>query len=103
MYRASGSDSDRKPIAGSSWHTAELGMHFIDGLIAVQRAPDGHVWYMPAYARACVRRSHIYDWERLVRALLVLSSASELPDHPPTPSRARTGPHSCSSYGAPHP
>ena len=78
MLRGSENSSDEEATS-RRWarSDAELGVHFIDGLIAVQRAPNGHVWYMPAYARACVRISRVYDWERLVRYLLRATQAGE--------------------------
>lgn len=68
IYRQATEEATEPPR--SAWSGAELGVHFVDDLIAVQRSPNGHVWYMPAYARACVRISRVYDWERLVRHLL---------------------------------
>ena len=47
-----------------------LGVRFVDDVVVLQRASNGHVWYLPAYARVVVRLSRTVDWERIVRRLL---------------------------------
>ena len=56
--------------APPSTHMTTMGVQYRDDLIVTQRSTNGHVWYLPAYMRVCVRLSRTSDWERLVHRVL---------------------------------
>jgi hypothetical protein len=55
-------------------HITTMGVQYRDDLIVAQRSTNGHVWYLPAYMRVCVRLSRTSDWERLVHRLLEIEA-----------------------------
>ena len=46
------------------------GIHVIDDIVVLVRSSDGHVWYLPGYARTIVRASRAHQWERIVILML---------------------------------